>query len=111
MPTTLKNAYMDQPAATDTTLYTCPANTVSRVVKCTVTNDTTAAETISFNKVPSGGSVGATNLIMNLRPIGNKETYECPEVVGQVLDTGDLISAIAGSADQLTVALDVVEQV
>jgi len=109
MPITLKNAYMAQPAATDTTLYTCPANTIARILKCTVTNDTTTTKTISFNKVPSGGSVGPTNLILNLKSIGNKETYECPEVVGQVLDTADLISAIAETADQLTVALDVVE--
>ena len=109
MSVTLKNAYMAQPAGTDTTLYTCPANTVARVLKCTVTNDTTTAVTISFNKVPSGGSVAVTNLIMNLKPIGNKETYECPEVVGQVLDAGDLISAIASVADQLSVALDVGE--
>jgi len=109
MPVTLKNAYMAQIALTDTTLYTCPANTAARVLKCTVTNDTTTATTISFNKVPSGGSVAVTNLIMNLRPIGGLETYECPEVVGQVLDAADLLSAIAGVADQLTVALDVVE--
>jgi len=109
MPITIKNAYMAQPAATDTTLYTCPANTTARVLKCTVTNDTTTVVTINFNKVPSGGSVGVTNLILNTKSIGNKETYECPEVVGQVLDAADLISAIASVADQLTVALDVVE--
>jgi hypothetical protein len=109
MSVTLKNAYMAQPAATDTTLYTCPANTVARVIKCTITNDTTTAKTISFNKVPSGGSVGVTNLILNAKAIGSKETYEAPEVVGQVLDAADLISAIAETADQLTVALDVVE--
>jgi hypothetical protein len=109
MPVTLKNAYMAQPGVADTTLYTCPANTSAKVMKCTVTNDTTTAVTISFNKVPSGDAVSPTNLIMNLRPIGDKETYECPEVIGQVLDASDLISAIASVADQLSVALDVVE--
>jgi len=105
----LKNAYLAQVPAADTTLYTCPANTTARVLKCTVTNDTTTAQTISFNKVPSGDAAGVANLILNLKPIGNKETYECPEVAGQVLDAGDFISAIAGGADQLTVSLDVVE--
>ena len=46
---------------------------------------------------------------MNAKAIGNKETYECPGVVGQVLEAGDFISAIAGGADQLTTVLDVVE--
>ena len=109
MPVTLKNAYMAQPGIADTTLYTTPANTTARVLKCTVTNDTTTVVTISFNKVPSGGSVAVTNLILNLKSIGSRDTYECPEVVGQVLDAGDIMSAIASVADQLTVALDVVE--
>ena len=106
---TLKNAYLGQAGATDTTLYTCPANTTARIVKCTATNDTTTAQTISFHKVESGGSVGDDRLIMNAKVLGNKETYECPEVVGQVLDAGDLISAIAGGAAQVTISLDVVE--
>ena len=109
MGVTLRNAYMAQPGIADTTLYTVPANTVARILKCTVTNDTTTVVTISFNKVPSGGAVAVTNLIMNLKSIGSRETYECPEVVGQVLDAADLLSAIASVADQLTVALDVIE--
>ena len=104
-----KNAYLAQPAATDTTLYTCPVNTQARVLKCVATNDTTVPDTITFHKVESGGAVGVTKLILNTKAIGNKETYECPEVVGQVLDAGDFISAIAGTADQITVSLDVVE--
>lgn len=109
MGITYKNAYAAQLGATDTTLYTCPANTVARVLKCTACNDTTTVPTFSFNKVPSGGSVAATNLVINGRPLGNKETYECPEVVGQILDAGDIISGIASSADQVTIMLDVVE--
>lgn len=109
MSVTIKNAYLGQPAATDTTLYTCPANTQARILKCTATNDTTTPDTITFHKVESGGSVGVDRLILNTKAIGDKETYECPEVVGQVLDAGDLISAIAGTANQITVALDVVE--
>ena len=46
---------------------------------------------------------------MHDKPIGNVETYECPEVVGQVLDAGDIISAIASVATQLSTVLDVVE--
>ena len=109
MPIALKNIYVDQPGNTDTTLYTVPANTSARILKCTVTNDTTTVVTISFNKRPGGEAVAVTNLIMNLKSIGDKETYECPEVVGQVLDATDVLSAIASVADQLTVSLDVVE--
>jgi len=106
---TLKNAYLAQVPAADTILYTCPANTTARVLKCTVTNDTTTAQTISFHKVPSGDAAGVANLILNTKVIGNKETYECPEIVGQVLEAADFISSIAGGATQLTTVLDVVE--
>jgi len=109
MGVTLKNAYLAQPAAADTTIYTCPANTITRVLKCTVTNDTTAVVTISFNKRPEAAAVGPENLIMNLKTISSRETYECPEIVGQVFEATDLLSAIASAADQLTVNLDVVE--
>ena len=111
MGVTLVNAYLAQPAAVDTTLYTCPANTITRVIKCTVTNDTTTAVTISFNKRPAAAAAGPANLIMNLHPLGSRETYECPEVVGQVFEATDLLSAVASVADQLTVNLDVVEVV
>ena len=106
---TLKNAYLAQVPAANTTLYTCPANTTARVLKCTVTNDTTTAQTITFHKVESGGAVGDDKLILNAKTLGSKETYECPEVVGQVLEAGDLISGIAGGAAQMTTILDVVE--
>jgi len=109
MGVALRNAYMGQPGIADTTLYTVPANTTARVLKCTVTNDTTTVVTISFNKRPAGVAAAVTNLIMNLKSISSRETYECPEVVGQVLDATDVLSAIASVAAQLTVALDVVE--
>ena len=109
MSVEMKNVYLDQVPAANTTLYTCPASTTARVLKCTVTNDTTTAQTITFHKVESGGAVGDDKLILNAKALGNKETYECPEVVGQVLNAGDLISAIAGGAAQMTVSLDVVK--
>jgi len=105
----LVNAYLDQPGIADTTLYTCPANTTAKVLKCTVTNDTTTVVTISFNKRPAAAAVDPANLIMNLKSIGSRETYECPEIVGQVFEATDLLSAIASVADQLTVNLDVAE--
>ena len=109
MSVTAKNAYLDQVPAANTTLYTCPVTTTARIVKCTATNDTTTAQTITFHKVESGGSVGDDRLILNTKPLGNKETYECPEVVGQILNASMFINSISGGADQVTVALDVVE--
>ena len=109
MAVTIKNAYIAQPGAAAGTLYTCPAGTQARVLKCTATNDTTTVTTLTVYKVPSGGTAGVTNLILNEKSIASKATYECFEVNGQVLDAGDFIQALAGVADQITVSLDVVE--
>jgi len=103
MATILKKLYEGQPAAANTTLYTCPANTKVRIVAATVTNDAAAAKHISFHLVPSGGAVGDTNIILNQKIIGDKESYTLPELIGHILDPGDLISAIAETADILTV--------
>lgn len=93
----------------DTVLYTCPANTTARVLKCTACNDTTTVPTFDINKVPSGGAEGDDTLLINGRALGSEDTYECPEVVGQVLEAGDFISGIASGAAQVTVAINVVE--
>ena len=109
MSVTPKNVYLAQPGITDTTLYTCPANTIAIVKKCTATNDTTTATTMTFNKVPVAGSAAVTNLLMNAKPLGPLETYECSEVVGHILNSGQILSGKMGAADQVTTSLDVVE--
>lgn len=111
MAITIKNAYIGQLGIVDTTLYTCPSNTQARILKCTACNDTTTAPNFDINKVPSGGAVGDDNLIINNKVLGSEETYECPEVVGQILDAGDILSGIASVASQITVIVDVVEMV
>ena len=105
MGTTLLDLYNGQPGIADTTLYTCLANTRVRIVAGTVTNDAAVAKWISFHRVPSGGAVGDDNIIINAKVIGDKESYTLPEIVGHILEPGDLISAIAEAATQLTVHL------
>jgi len=106
----IKNAYRDQVPATNTTIYTCPANTTAKVLKCTVTNDSATAETISMHIVESGGAVADNRLIVPDVAISTTP-YNTPEMVGQILNAGDFVSAIAGAAAQLTLSLNVVEVV
>lgn len=104
-----KNGYIGQPGLTATTLYTCPANHWARIIACTATNDTTTSTSVTFHKVPSGGTAGPTNIILNDKVLDDSETYLCPEVVGKNLDPGDFISSLAGHVTQVTVDLDVIE--
>jgi hypothetical protein len=106
---TLKNVYADQPPAAATTLYTTPAGTTAKVIKCTVCNDTTVAMTFKAYKIPTGESVGDAYLILNDQTVGSKESLVLSEVEGQILDTGDSIVLHPSLANQLSTMLDVVE--
>jgi P pilus assembly chaperone PapD len=85
-----------------TTQYTA-VNCKTIIDKFTVTNTSAGNVTISVNLVASGGSAGATNLIVDSRSIAPDETYTFPELVGQVLEPGSFISTIASAATSLTI--------
>lgn len=91
-----------QAEATQTTQYTA-TNCRAIIDKFTATNTTAGNVTISVNIVISGGSAGNSNLIVDARSIAPDETYTFPELVGQVLDSGNFISTIASAATSLTI--------
>ena len=84
-----------------TTQYTA-VNVTTYVDKFSVTNTSGANVTFSANVVTSAGAAATSNLIIQTRTIAPKETYACPELVGQVLQPGDFISTIASAATSLT---------
>ena len=71
--------------------------------KFTATNTSADNVTLSVNLVGSGGSPGVSNLIVDTRTVAPDETYTFPELVGQVLEPGDFISTLAGTATSLTI--------
>jgi hypothetical protein len=87
---------------TQTTQYTA-TNCRAIIDKFTATNTSAGNETISVNIVASGGTEGNDNLIVDTRSIAPDETYTFPELVGQVLDSGNFISTIASAATSLTI--------
>ena len=103
MAVTVKNIIPPKQAeATQTAQYTAVAcKTI--IDKFTVTNTNTANVTLSVNLIASGGSAGVSNLILKTRTIVPAETYQCPELVGQVLEAGGFISTLAGTATSLTI--------
>jgi hypothetical protein len=87
--------------SSQTTQYTA-TNCTAIIDKATVTNTSAGNLTFSVNLVTSGGSPGASNLIIDDRAIAPGESYTCPELVGQVLANGGFISTIASAATSLT---------
>jgi P pilus assembly chaperone PapD len=84
-----------------TTQYTA-TNCRAIIDKFTVTNTSASNITVSVNLVTSGGTAGASNLIVDDRSIVPNETYTFPELVGQALESGSFISTIASAATSLT---------
>lgn len=90
-----------QMQAVQTTQYTATA--VKAIIdKATVTNTDTVNRTFSVNLVQSGGSATNANLIIDDKTVVPGETYLCPELVGQTLDSGGFISTVASAATALT---------
>lgn len=109
MTVTVKNLIAPKQAENaQTTQYTA-VNCKTRIDKFTVTNTTAANATISVNLVPSAGSASASNLVVSARAVAPGETYTCPELIGQVLESGGFISTLAGTATALTIRASGVE--
>lgn len=84
------------------TYYTSSSLT-TRIDKFSVTNTTGGAVTITIYIVPSGGSASASNTITYQRSVNAGQTWNCPDVVGQVMKSGDFIQALASAGASLTV--------
>ena len=88
--------------STQTTQYTSTGVTTV-IDKFTATNYTASPATISVNLVTSAGSAGNANLITKTKTLLASEVYTFPELVGQVLNSGDFISTIAGTASAINI--------
>lgn len=102
MTVTVKNLIPAKFAENVNTAQYTAVNCKAIIDKFTVTNISGSNVAITVNLVASGGSAGASNMIIILRTVVPGETYLCPELVGQVLESGGFISTLAGTASALT---------
>jgi hypothetical protein len=86
-----------------TTQYTAVGAT-ALITKFTATNTGASDVSFSVNLVAVLDVPGNGNLVLKARTIAPNETYNCPELVGQVLQAGGYISTIAGAASVLTIS-------
>lgn len=87
----------------ETSQYVTPAGTRTIIDKFTGTNTTGAVATLTVKLVPSGGAAGVGNTIVSAKTLAAGEAYTFPEVVGHVLNPGDFISTLAGTAAAITI--------
>lgn len=71
--------------------------------KFTATNVTAANATIAVRLVPAGGVAGPLNTITYTKTIAPGACHTFPELVGHILESGDSISTLAGTADAIVI--------
>lgn len=87
----------------ETTQYTAPAGIRTIIDKFTGTNTTGVQATLTVKLVQNGGAAGAANTIVSAKTLQAGEAYTFPEVVGHVLNPGDFVSTLAGTAAAITI--------
>jgi hypothetical protein len=97
-----------QAGTTATTLYTVPASTTAVVQTVTLCNTSASAITISLYRVPSGGTAGVANQVINSYSLAANETRFLDELRWG-LSAGTMIQASAQIANVVTIFLDGVE--
>ncbi len=104
MTVTVKNIIPAKYAENSQTTQYTSTSAKTILDKMTVTNITSSNAVFSVNLVPSGGSVANSNRVISLRTIAPGETFPCPGVVGQVLESGDFISTLSDTASALVLS-------
>ncbi len=104
--------YQGQPGTAEGTIYTSPAyaggslytagstTIVKRVVIC---NTTATAATLTMYLVPSGGTAGVTNMILNALSVAASTTQILD--LEQEMNPGDFLAALQSVAGALTVTI------
>ena len=89
-----------------TTLYTCPASTVTMIKKMWVCNVTDADVTLDLWHVESGTTTSDGNKLMDtfLIPANDIKAIDVPVIMSN-LGTADTLRALCSSASALTISL------
>lgn len=87
--------------AADVTYYTVPGATSVIVKEIVLTNTTVVNVTVSVSLVPSAGSAGVGNRILEQVPVAALTTVVLSDF-SEVMPTGEFISAKASAATSIT---------
>ena len=97
-----------QLTAVAATYYTA-TNVRTQIQAMTLTNTTAGAVTATVYLVPSGGSATASNTILSAKSLAAGESYKVIEAIGQTLEAGGTIQALASAATSISMVASGVE--
>ena len=87
--------------ATVASVLTAPANTTYRIGRACFSNPTPGAVTVTAYLVPTAGSPGAANALIDALVVGAGSTYVSPELAGLVIPAGSSLHAFASTGGAL----------
>lgn len=97
-----------QIAASATTYYTAGL-VKTRIDACVLTNTTAGAVSVTMHLVPSGGTASASNCILSARSVPAGGSLVVPGAIGQWIESGGTLQALASSANSVTLVASGVE--
>jgi hypothetical protein len=97
---TPKRLYLGQPGTSATTLYTVPANTTTILKSIVMTNTTGTAATVTIGI----NGTAAANQIVPAVSVGANDT-KIVDGVNIILNTGDTLQALQGTASAITLVI------
>lgn len=98
----LDSKYLENVQTTQYTAVNCRA----LITKVAISNNDTVNRTVSVNIVPPSGSASNTNRFVITKTIVPNETYLCPELSGQVIESGGFLSTLASAASALSIRIN-----
>lgn len=94
-----------QLTASAAAIYTSQTRGTAMIKRAVFTNTDTVSQTITVYRVASGGSAGATNIVIDAYSLTAGQAYVAPELSNMVLAGGDAIYAKASAGAVVNVTM------
>ena len=109
MATSIKRLVAGSQLTNAAATYYTATNVSARVDSCALVNTTAGAITATVHLVPSGGTATAANCILSAKSIAAGATFVPPGIIGQVIENGGTLQALASANTSITLVASGIE--
>jgi hypothetical protein len=95
-----------QVPGSETTVYTVPASSYTRITQGVICNVSGASVNVSLSVVPSGGTAGGTNRVISVYSLTAGNSLSLADYLrGAILGPGDFVSVLASAGSAIDITL------
>lgn len=109
MAISLKRMVNGSQLTTSAVAYYTASGAKAQILAMTLTNTTGGAVTATVHLVPSGGSASASNCILSAKSLAAGASYKVAEAIGQALEDGGSVQALASSGASISLVASGIE--